>query len=201
MIRKVEPRQREVLDMPSDYASDQKTLLDAFFHEQDQKLLSEFRQKMEKMNRREQLARVSGIKDEAALDRLVELDIGPETLAVMTVVPLVCVAWADRMLHAKEREAIIAAAEAAGVKPQEGRYPILELWLAKRPGRDLLEAWKHYIKDVCERLAPEEKERLKHDLLDRARDVAAAAGGVLGLGSRISAAEQAVLDDLEKAFG
>jgi hypothetical protein len=104
------------------------------------------------------------------------------------------------VLHAKEREAIIAAADAAGVKPHDGRYPLLELWLAKRPGRDLLEAWKHYIKDVCERLSPEEKDHLKHDLLDRAREVAAAAGGVLGLGNKISAAEQKMLDDLEKAF-
>ena len=187
--------------MPSNYAADQKTLIDAFFHEQDQKLLQEFRQKMEKMSRREQLARVSGIQDEAALDRLVELDIGPETLAAMAVVPLVFVAWADRTLHAKEREAIVAAAEAAGVKPRDGRYPVLEHWLSKRPERELLEAWQHYIKDICERLSPAEKDRLKHDLLDRARDVAAAAGGVLGLGNKISAAEQKVLDDLEKSFG
>jgi hypothetical protein len=41
---------------------------------------------------------------------------------------------------------------------------------------------------------------LKQDLLGRARGVAEAAGGFLGLGKRISSAEQAVLTELEQAF-
>jgi hypothetical protein len=44
------------------------------------------------------------------------------------------------------------------------------------------------------------KQALKQDLLGRARVVAEAAGGFLGLGTRISSAEQAVLTELEQAF-
>ena len=42
---------------------------------------------------------------------------------------------------------------------------------------------------------------LKEDLLGRARAVAEAAGGLLGFGNKVSKSEQAVLDDLEEAFG
>jgi hypothetical protein len=182
--------------MPSDY---QKTLLDSLFHEQDQKLRKAFRERMEKLDRRAQLAQASGIKDEALLDRLIELTIDAETIAAMAVVPLVTVAWADGKVQDEERKAILAAAQSAGIKPQDGRYPMLDFWMSKRPGREMIEAWEHYIKDLCTRLDKEEIEKLKHDVLGLARTVAEAAGGFLGIG-RVSAAETAALKRLEKAF-
>jgi peptidoglycan hydrolase-like protein with peptidoglycan-binding domain len=186
--------------MPSYFGNSQTTLIDAFFHEQDQKLRLAFRERMEKMDRRAQLTQVSGIQDEAVLDRLIELKIEPETIAAIAVVPLVAVAWADGNVQEEEREAIIAAAQAAGIQPQDGRYPMLEYWMNKRPGPQLIEAWEHYIKDICKRLDKQEIEELKRDVLSLARSVAQAAGGFLGIGNRISTAEYTVLNKLEKAF-
>jgi hypothetical protein len=186
--------------MPNTFGDYQTTLIDVFFHEQDQKLRRAFRERMEKMDRRTQLTQVTGIQDEAVLDRLIELKIEPETIAAMAVVPLVVVAWADGKVQEEERKAIIAAAQAAGIQPQDGRYPMLEHWMNKRPSAQLIEAWEHYIKDICTRLDKQEIEELKHDVLSLARHVGQAAGGFLGIGNRVSAAEQVVLDRLEKAF-
>ncbi len=186
--------------MPGYRKGDPNKLVDAFFFEQDQQLLKAFHERLEKMDRRAQLAQVSGIHDEAVLDRLIELDIGPETLAAMAVVPLVLVAWADGKVQAEEREAIIAAAQAAGIQPQDGRYPLLEFWLNKRPGAEMLEAWRHYIQGLCQQFDKPQVEELKRDLLRLAEDVARTAGGFLGLGNKISAGERAVLDKLEQAF-
>ena len=86
------------------------------------------------------------------MDRLIELDIGPETLAAIEVVPLLSVAWADGKVQAEERKAIIAAAAAAGIQPQDARYPLLEHWLDSRPGAEMFEAWKHYVSGLCQRL-------------------------------------------------
>jgi hypothetical protein len=194
------PSQKSEVLMAKHIGDYQRTLIDAFFHEQDQKVRQAFRQRMEKMERREQLARVSGIRDEAVLDRLIELKIEPEALAAIAVVPLVAVAWADGKVQEKEREAILAAAQAAGVRPQDGRYPMLEYWMNRRPGSELIEAWEHYIEDICGRLDKQEIEKLKHDVLSLGRGVAEAAGGFLGIGSRISPSERAVLARLEKAF-
>lgn len=182
---------------PNDY---QKSLIDAFFHEQDKELRKAFRERLEKKSQRDQLAQVSGIHDEDVLDRLVELKIEPETMTAIAVIPLVAVAWADGKVQENEREAILAAARATGIEPQDGRYPMLEFWMNKRPGPTMIEAWEHYIKDICKRLDKEEIDDLKREVLSLARSIAQAAGGFLGLGSRICAGEQIVLNRLEKAF-
>lgn len=177
-----------------------RTLVDAFFHAKDQQLLEEFRKRLEKKDRRAQLAAASGIDDEAVLDRLIELDISPETLAAMTVVPLIQVAWADGKVQPEERKAIIQAARDAGVQPRDGHYPLLEYWLDEKPSPEMLEAWEHYIRALCQRLTPEENADLKRDVMTLARKVAQAAGGILGLKSKISKAECEVLSELEKSF-
>jgi len=51
--------------MPNDTFGGAKTLLDALFHEKEQHLLNAFRESLERMDRRTQLAQVSGIHDEA----------------------------------------------------------------------------------------------------------------------------------------
>ena len=103
-------------------------------------------------------------------------------------------------VQAEEREAIVAAAAAAGIQPQDARYPLLEHWLNRRPDAKMFEAWKHYVSGLCQRLEGPEIEKLKHDVMGVARKVAQAAGGFLGLGNKISAAERAVLSQVEQAF-
>ncbi len=176
------------------------TLIEALFHEQDQELLRQFHKRVEKLNRRQQLAKSCGVEDDTLLDHLTELDIQPEAVAAIGAVPLVVVAWADRVVQDAERRAIIEAAQASGINSQDGRYPVLEYWLTKRPKPELLEAWKHYIAALCRQLTPEEVTQLKQDLLGRARKVAEAAGGILGFGNKISDAEAKVLRTLEEAF-
>jgi hypothetical protein len=186
--------------MPEYPVGYQKTLIDSFFYEQDQKLLESFRKRLERLDLRAQLAKVSGIHDEAVLDRLIELNIDAEAWAAMAVVPLVFVAWADGQIQVDERRVILEAARDAGIQTQDGRYPLLEHWLDHRPSAEMLEAWKHYIESLSKQMAKEESERLKHDLLDTAHRVAQAVGGFLGLGNKISAGERAVLKELEQAF-
>jgi tellurite resistance protein len=128
------------------------------------------------------------------------LNVDAETWAALRVVPLVQVAWADGAVQQEERQAILSAAKDSGVQPKAGTYPLIEHWLSQKPSRELLTAWEHYITALCQQLSPAEIEKLKHELLDLARNVARAAGGVLGLGSKISKSERTVLAELEKSF-
>ena len=174
--------------------------MDALFHERDQQLWEAFRERQVKKDRTMQFAAVLGMNDQSLLDHLVELDVQPEAIAAIAIIPLAVVAWADHAVQPQEREAILQAARASGVQPQDGRYPVLEYWLTRRPSPELLEAWKHYIRALCRQLNPQEIAELKHDLLDRARDVAEAAGGILGLGNKVSANERAALQELERGL-
>ena len=175
----------------------QNALLDAIFHEQDKPLRKAFRERLERLERREQLASVSGIRDESLLDHLIALEMTPETLAALELVPLVFMAWADGQVQSQERAVIIAFAKAGGIEPQDGRFPLLEHWLKKRPGPEMLEAWKQYVQDLRRHLGPEDADDLRHELFDRVQSVAHAAGGFLGMGDKMSPAERAMLAALE----
>jgi hypothetical protein len=78
--------------------------------------------------------------------------------------------------------------------------PILKQWMEHNPGPQLLEAWKLYIKGLCVQMTIPQKAALRTEVVGHARQVALAAGGFLGLGNKISSAEQEMLDQLEAAF-
>ena len=134
------------------------------------------------------------------LERLAALGIGPDTTAALSLVPLVAVAWADGSIDDKERSAILSAAEEAGLGKENVSYQLLERLLSEPPSPDLLVSWKDYTATLSATLSPEARAALKQDLLARARAVAEAAGGFLGIGRKVSAAEETVLDELASAF-
>jgi hypothetical protein len=176
-------------------------LEEKFFAERDRELLRALREKTAARERKEALAEVSGIDDQDLIDQLDELDISGETLAALSLVPLITVAWADGSLEAKERRAVLAAAEQSGLEKGHPGYQLIERWLRRKPNAALLEAWKGQVAAFSPKLSDEARNALKEDVLGRARAVAAAAGGLLGLGNKVSKSEQAVLTDLEQAFG
>lgn len=175
-------------------------LEDEFFRKQDEELLRALREEVESKEKRKALAKTLGISDDALLDRLQELNVSTETLAAISLIPLVAVAWADGSIDVKERRAVMAAAEQEGLEKDHPGYQLLERWLEQKPGPRLLEVWKHYVSALRESLGDAPRASLKKNVLGRARAVAEAAGGLLGIGSKISKSEQAVLDDLEEAL-
>ncbi len=186
--------------MSSDILGDRsKALEDSFFARQNEKLLRELRAKRDARAQGDALSAASGITDEAVLQQLMACDLSCETLAALSVVPLVEVAWADGHVHEKERSALLTGATKAGLVEAGAAYQLFESWLAERPDPRLLETWMEYVAELSKMFTPEAKRALSRDLLSRARAVAEAAGGFLGLG-KISSSEQAVLTELERAF-
>lgn len=171
-----------------------------FFHREDQRLIERLRALKAKETARDSLSKASGITNAAVLDKLLMLEIPSETVAALSVVPLVEVAWADGSLDAKERAAVLAHVADAGFAPGSAEHVLLEAWLQKRPDPKLLVAWTHLVEGMCEKLSPDEMGRMKSTLLERARSVARASGGTLGLGSKVSKTEAAMLSNLESAF-
>ena len=90
-------------------------LEDAFFLKEDKKLIEKYQQLKKMEETKQKLSELSGIKDEAILKKMIELNIRPETLTSLLLVPLVEVAWVDGEVHEKEKQAILAAAEKKGI--------------------------------------------------------------------------------------
>ncbi|MHB9071239.1 MAG: hypothetical protein ACYC54_12835 [Sedimentisphaerales bacterium] len=134
-----------------------RTLEDAFFLKQDTKLVEQLKL-MEKMREsKDALRKVSSIKNDAILKKLVALDVRPEMLVSLSLVPLIEIAWADGVIDAKEREAMLKAVVDAGFEKGSINYTIIESWITHRPPAKLLSAWQHYTHGLCENLNEEER--------------------------------------------
>ncbi len=123
----------------------------------------------------------------------------PETLVAFSLVPLVEVAWADGEIQPKERDAIIKAAIERGVEEDSPTCDLLRNWLQTKPDPKLLEVWKGYIEVLKDSLGERSRAHLKSGTMGRARAIAEAAGGFLGVAS-ISAAEKKMIEELEWSF-
>ena len=176
-----------------------KALEDAFFAKKNRELLDKVKQDLDAKKQRQALKDATGITEDDMLERLLSAGVTTESLAALTIAPLVLVAWADGAVDVKERDAIAAAAEKENIKPGSTAFELLQGWLDEQPSTDLLSTWKEYTVAVCESLPAGEKVKFSEQVLGRSKSIAEAAGGFLGLGS-ISAKEQSVLDSLKSAF-
>lgn len=176
-----------------------RNLEDEFFLKEDRRLIERLKHLKQAERTKQALADASGIRDEGVLRKLMELQIQPETVAALSVVPLVEVAWADGTLDARERDTVLAGAGKLGFEKGGIEYTLLEQWLSRKPEPKLFEAWRHLVQGLCLQMSPEETDLLKENLLRQARAVASAAGGFLGIG-RVSEAENRILAALEDAF-
>ena len=176
------------------------TLEDTFYRKDTENYRVQLELRQEEEDALEDLATASGISDEAVLRRLAGLGIRADTLAALTLIPLIEVAWADGKMDAKEREAILSGAESTGISKESPSHSLLRIWIEDPPVPDLVDAWSEFISALCREFNEEQRGRLQRNILSRARTVAEAAGGFLGLGSKVSKEESAVLESLARAF-
>ena len=187
--------------MTKDALRDREASLEAqFFAKQNEELKARLRQRLEDSKHVEGLRELASVSDDELLERLVQLGVKPSTWAAVSLIPLVEVAWADGNVKEAERRAVLAAAEANGVDPNGPGYELLQNWLESRPDARLFATWGEYVVGLCEDLTPSEREGMRDVVLGRARAVAEAAGGILGLVNKISPEEKVVLGSIEKAF-
>ncbi|MCX6998340.1 MAG: hypothetical protein NTV49_14960 [Kiritimatiellaeota bacterium] len=177
-----------------------KALEDAFFLERDKKLIQQMKEMKKMEETRENLSKVSGITNQHLLQKLVDLKVSAETVASISVVPLVEVAWADGKVDEEEKGVILSALISMNFKKGGIDYALVEQWLAHQPPAELLTAWTEYVQGLCQALPVKDREALKKNIMHHAHAVAEAMGGFLGLTSRVSKEEKAMLKKLEQAF-
>ena len=176
-----------------------RALENQFFDKENKAKISAMKEKLDAQKTREELRKASGMSDDAVLDKLVELGLRANTIAALSLVPLITVAWADGQIQDNERTAILQGAHGKGLEEGTDGYELLQTWLAKQPTEDLFTAWEAYIKALASQLNDEQNRLLKNQIVGFAKMVAAAAGGFLGIG-KVSASEEKVLSRIDAAF-
>jgi hypothetical protein len=186
--------------MTNEFLEDRrKSLEELFFAKQDHELIARLRRQQQVEGDLLALRVASGIQDEELLERLRDLGLTAETVAALTLVPLVEVAWVDGHVAEREREAVLQAAHAAGIETGSDAYGLLERWLDERPATEVLDAWKRYIGALASELGDASLAVLEADVMQRAWKVAESAGGFLGAAA-VSGPERDLLHELQRAF-
>lgn len=176
-----------------------KALEDQFFEKENQEKLAVLKDKLDAQRSKDDLRKASGMTDDALLDKLVALGLKSNTIAALSLVPLIQVAWADGSIQDNERIAILQGAHGKGLEQGSDGYELLQAWLKTKPSDDLFNAWEAYIKTLTSQLNEEQNRFLKDRIVGFAKMVAASAGGILGFG-KVSADEERELKRIEGAF-
>jgi hypothetical protein len=176
-----------------------RALENQFYDKENKEKLSVMKAKLDAQQSREDLRKASGMTDDQVLDKLVELGLRSNTIAALSLVPLIEVAWADGEIQDNERTAILQGAHGKGLEQGTDGYELLQTWLRSKPDRALFEAWQSYIKALASQLNDEQNKLLKNQIVGFAKMVAAAAGGFLGIG-KVSSSEEQALGRIEHAF-
>jgi len=177
----------------------ERALENQFYDKENQEKLAAMKRKLDAQASKDELRKASGMTDDAVLDQLVALGLRSNTIAALSLVPLIQVAWADGTIQDNERTAILQGAHGKGLEQGTDGYELLQTWLAKRPDDDLFVAWEAYIKALTAQLNDEQNRLLKHQIVGFAKMVAASAGGILGF-AKVSKDEEKVLHRIEAAF-
>ncbi len=187
--------------MADAFETRRKELEEAFFAQHNQKLLEHLKELKKQSLTKAAIGAMSGISDEKVLDKLVALKLNAETLAAFMLYPLVEVAWADGVADAKEKKAVLDGCHKLGIASGTEAHRLIESWLEQRPPASLHAAWDAYVRALVKTIPAHDKDALKKSILGKAKDVAEASGGILGLPPKVSKEEAAVLKKLEASFG
>ena len=156
-------------------------LEETYFRKRDQELIEKLHERRARETERQHMAESTGITDPATLEELQADGYTEETIALLPLIPLVEVAWAEGGVADRERERIFEIARSRGIEPGHKAFDQLTQWLEKRPSEQFFEDTLHAIGLILETLPPAERRSSRDDLLAYCNQIAElVAGGILG---------------------
>jgi hypothetical protein len=168
-----------------------KAFEDDYFRKKDQELIEKLRLAAAATETREALSSRTGLSDPALLAELQELGFAPDTVSLLPLAPIVEMAWAEGGVSDAERESIVKIARSRGIVSGTAADQQLTAWLANRPSNETFTGARRLIRAMLD-TGSGASGVSADDLVKQAEEIAAASGGILGIG-RISAEERALL--------
>jgi hypothetical protein len=185
------------------FAERKRGLEEEYFHKKEKELLEKQRLRMQAEAERERMADALGVHDTEILSDLQSLGYTRDTVALLHLVPLIQVAWADGEVAERELDLILGLAKARGLEEGGAAYRQLTDWLTQSPSEEFFQDTLRIVAKLFEALPPEQKAASKRDLVSYSADIASISGGILGLGRKVSREEREVIEriaaELEKA--
>jgi hypothetical protein len=165
-----------------------------YFRKRDRELIEKMRKASVAEDARREMSSRTGLQDPAMLQELEALGFTPDTVALLPLVPLVQMAWAEGGVSDAERKLIVKLARARGIEEGNAADRQLAGWLSARPDPQVFARASRLIRAMLD--APAGDHTISaDDLVKYCESIAAASGGILGI-NRISAEERALLNTI-----
>ena len=175
-------------------------LEEEYFWNKEKELIGRLREEGRQKHERQTLGERLETEDEALTAELVAAGITPQTLALLHLVPLIEVAWAEGEVTDRERQLIVAMAERRGAAPDDEVHLRLNELLAHRPDEAFYDVALKGERALLTRMSVDARANALEDLEKRCVAIAEAAGGILGMGT-ISPEERAALKHIHERLG
>jgi len=172
---------------------------DDYFRKQDRELIEKMRKAAAAEDARRALGAKSGIQDPDLLAEIARLGFTADTVSLLPLVPILEVAWAEGGVSPAERGLILEVARSRGVGEGSAADRQLAEWLAHRPPADVFSRARRLIAAMLSAGPGTTPDLSADDLVKYCESIAAASGGILGLG-KVSSGERAVIEQIQQAL-
>ena len=169
-----------------------RSLEEEYFRRKNRELIEKMQHDERSEQARRDMGAQVGIDDPEMLRELQKLGFTAETVALLPLVPVVEVAWADGSVAAAERDAIRSLARSRGVADGSAAYHQLEAWLGDRPAPEVFSGATRLIRAILDSPAHDRQTVSADDLVAYCESIASASGGLFGVRA-ISPEERAAL--------
>ncbi|HLG53834.1 MAG TPA: hypothetical protein VI485_00800 [Vicinamibacterales bacterium] len=174
------------------FAERGRALENEYFKNKDRELIERMRKAAAAKQAHSDLSRTSGLTDPALVQDLLDLGFTPDTISLLPLLPVLEIAWAEGGITAAERDLIVRLARSRGITENSAADRQLTEWMATRPDARVFERAGRLIAATLASTGQETATLSVDDLVQYCEKIAAASGGILGLG-KISPEERALL--------
>ena len=173
-------------------AGRKRKLEEDYFRKQDQELIARMRRAAIQAQERQALDQKTGLHDPELLKDLQELGFHLDTVVLLPLVPLLQVAWVEGGVSPQERALIVDLARKRGVVEGSPADRQLKEWLSESPDASVFTRAGRLIRAMLDAGSQETANLSPEELVKYCENIAAASGGLLGIG-RVSSDERALL--------
>lgn len=163
-----------------------------YFRRKDRELVERMREKASAERARAEISARTGLEDPELLQELHELGFAPDTLAVLPLVPIIQMAWAEGGITPEERALIVKLARERGIADGSAADALLGSWMSHQPSPEVFSRATRLIRAMLDSGAPGTETMSAEELIKYCENIAAASGGFFGIG-KISGEERETL--------
>jgi hypothetical protein len=184
----------------TDYLNDrERSMEDDYFRKKDQELIEKMRQAAAAERRTNEFIARIGVSDPVLLEDLKDLGFTPDTAAVLPLVPILEMAWAEGGITPAERTLLISVARQRGILEGSPADLLLASWMANQPSPDTFARATRLIRALLDSGVAPISSMTADEIIEHSESIAAASGGIFGFG-KISSEERATLGKIVNAL-